>query len=181
MDTKPFLNVVLFLLSIVLVGCDPPGEQICAGRGGDVIVEDLVQLTPFQEIYQQGDTVTIAVSIPSINDFFGATINLNAATNDFSGTMTFGSIQTLLEGNQLTIVKGSQGPTFNNFELPYNLDNGRYELELEIILNRAGDYSFPTANTEVFFVKGSTQCNLYNIGTNFEGRNAENIFSFTVE
>lgn len=181
MTTKILYRSLIFVSIFLFACCDPLGEPLCGGSGGDVIVDDLVTVTPLQTSYQQGDSITIRTNIPNINNYFGLELNMIAATYDPLGSMTFGSIQVLTDQNEVIIEKGLQGDAFNHFELPYNPETGNFELELRVKLNRVGAYSFHTGNSEVFFLKGNDPCNTYTIGTNFQGRDENNIFSFTVE
>lgn len=158
----------VFALLLLLTGC-PGWEPVCK-EGGDVILDDLVHILPFQATYNHGDVITIKVSIPSVNNFFGShTVDIFDATEDHFGQISFGSFDTLLQGNSINIVTGIQGDYPNIFKMPYNPSTDSYELELQVTLNRVGSYSFPTGNSERIDFKGAGDCNFYIIGTSFQG------------
>lgn len=170
----------LVTLSLTLFSC-PSEENNCNGLEGDTIKEDLAIITPLKTIYQQGEIIKITINLPAVNDYFGGTTNLLYVTNDDTCHIGFGTLNEIINGNQVTVLKGTQGAYSNVFDFPFNPSSGNYEFEIEVKLNRLGNYSFVTSNTEIMRLSRTTNCNLYVIGTNFAGRNADRKIEFTVE
>lgn len=176
MGTKLLKFTSLFLLLTTLTGC--PGEEDCFDIGSTARVDDLLELTPLQTSYNQGDIITLKVEIPTTNNYFGETLNLFERTNDFEAQLTTSS--NLFANNQLAFIKGSQGNETNWFNTPYNPENGKYELEIKITLNRLGNYSFITNDS--FHFQGSSKCNRYRLDTNIlHSEPGPGVIEFTVE
>lgn len=160
---------ILFLLA-TLTGC--PGEEDCFDMGSTTRVDDLVTISPFQDVYNIGDIIIYKISIPSTNTyFFGEEIDLFEKTNDYNARIYINPI--IFTDNEVTYVRGSieeYNGGWSNVE--YNSENNMYELEIQIKLLRTGLYSFLSGERVVF--QGSTKCNRYLIETNIEGWDIEN-------
>ena len=80
MGTKLLKLTSLLLLAATLTGC--PGEEECFAPAAITQVDDLILISPFQQIYNQGDVITFSVTIPATNNYFndGTEINLLEAT-----------------------------------------------------------------------------------------------------
>lgn len=168
----------LFLLSIVftLAGC--PGESDCNDTLSIGHKENLIKLIPLQTTYNQGDIVTLKAEIPASNNYFGNSINIFEKTNDYSALLTL-AFNELFISNDLTFVKGSQNQFNNWFDVPYNAQNGNYEIEIKVKLNRTGNYSFVTADS--FEFQGTQNCNRFRLDSNIEGMNSNEKIEFTVQ
>lgn len=134
---------------------------------------NLILLTPLQTTYSKGDELTLKISIPSTNTYFGEEVNLFDITKNTSACLILRS-DSLFQDNNLTFVKGSQGLHPNWFNLPFNSQTEMYELEFKVILNRIGQYSHYNGG-EIDFKKQSP-CPIYRINTDIlwteEGKNA---------
>lgn len=175
MATKLLKITGLFLLLATLTGC--PGEEDCFDMGSTAKVDNLITISPLQTTYNQGDTITFKTTIPAQNNYFGEPLNLFEKTNDFEPKLTTSS--DLFFNNQLNFIKGRQGNEINWFNILYNPNDGKYELEIKITLNKVGNYSFITNDS--FEFQGSTKCNRYRLDTNIEGSNSEGKIEFTVQ
>jgi hypothetical protein len=178
MVTKLLKFTGLFLLLTTLTGC-PGGDEDCFDYGSTARANDLVSITPLQTTYNQGDIVTLKVTIPAINTLFGQEFNLFEKTGDINARLVTTS-RYLFNDNQVTYLKGS----IENYEggwsnVSYNNVTNDYELEILIKLNRTGYYGFITNDS--FEFQGSTKCNRYRLDTNIEGCNGEGKIEFTVQ
>jgi hypothetical protein len=98
----------------------------------------VISLNTFQEIYNQGDEITLKIEIPSSNSYFGEPLNLYDINGD---TATLDVTDILFEDNTLRFIKGNRNETNSFlFDVPYNTTTDMYELEVVITLNRIGEY-----------------------------------------
>lgn len=177
MVTKLLKISGLFLLLATLTGC-PGGEEDCFDIGSTTRVDNLIKIEPLQTTYNQGDVITFKTEVQAFNNYFGEPINLFEKTNDFEALLVLGFDQ-LFADNELTYIKGTQSNFSNWFNVPYNLETGNYELEIQVMLNKIGYYSFSTNDS--FQFQGSTECNRYFIDTNVEGWNSDGKIEFNVQ
>ena len=169
------------ILIFTLTAC-PTGSPNCFPEGGyDAYVDNLIKISNFQSIYNQGDVIIISLQIPSNNSFFTPAVNLLYQTYDFSATASFSNLTSIFTGNDVTIETGSQGQYQNWFEMPVNTTTGNYELKLKVKLNRLGSYSFTNTRETVTFQGEPSACNRYIIITNFADKNSQNRIEFTVQ
>jgi len=162
---------MVVLLILPLMGC--PGGDDCNDLGRVNISPDLITITPLQTVYTQGDEIIFKVSIPNLFDG----VNLLQETGDTSALLILGAEQ-LFINNDLIFIKGSQGNHSNWFNMPYEATTDSYELEVKIVLNKIGQYSFFTDDYIEFIGNG---CNNYEIDTNIEGMNTNNKIEFEVQ
>lgn len=167
----------IFILLTTLTGC--PGDEDCNDLGSSTRVTDLITLTPLQTTYNQGDVVILKIAVPSENIFFGEPLNLFQLTNNNYEALLVTSYSWLFTGNQLTFIKGSQGSETNWFKPIYNDVNENYEFEVEIKLNKTGNYTIITDDSIIF--QGNSSCNRYRLDTNILGSNSEDVIQFTVQ
>lgn len=170
----------ILLITFVFTGC--PDSSDCDDIYNMATVPDLITITPLQQVYSQGDEVILKFSVPSANDYFAYYpdgVNFFEETNDNSGHLSLSSDQLFID-NELTFIMGSQGSYTNWFKVPYNPENGFYELEIRTKLNRTGEYLiYATAH---FDVQGDQNCNRYRLDTNVLGMDSElGTIEFTVE
>ncbi len=171
-NLKKVINIGLVVcLFLLLTAC--PGEEDCFDMGSTIRVNDLIQLTPEQTEYNQGDVVTLSLTIPATNSYFGNELNLFQETADDLARLRLGSFD-LFTDNELNFIIGSQAD--NRFYMPYNSDNDTYKLILEITLNKVGNYSFVTDETIEIIGNG---CDKYIIDTNIVWQ-GDAIIEFTV-
>ena len=156
-----FISLSMSLL-FLLTAC--PGEEDCFDLGSTTRVNDLILLTPKQTEYSQGDEVTLSLSIPATNSYFGNEINLFQETGDDSALLILGFNQLFLD-NHLSFINGDEGNSESNnwYIAYYNQDSQKYELEIEISLDRVGQYSF-YSDSFIDFDGGG--CNKFSINTN---------------
>jgi hypothetical protein len=150
--------IVITLLIFLITGC--PGEEDCFDLGSTTRENDLINLLPEQTEYNQGDLVILSLNLPSTNSYFGNELDLFQETGDDLARLRLGSFD-LFTDNEVDFITGSQAD--NRFFMPYNYDNNTYELKIEIILNKAGNYSFVTDETIEIIGNG---CDRYIIDTN---------------
>lgn len=104
----------------------------------------LITISPLQPSYTVGDRITLSVTVPASNDYFGESIDLIDETGDEMGLLQLISVEgkgDLFQGNQVTVKKGGQGRFPVWFEMAFKAETGNYELEAEITLNRTGSYT----------------------------------------
>ena len=77
----------------------------------------------------------------------------------------------------MTVLKGNQGQYSNGFYVIYNPNNGNYELEVKIKLNRTGNYSFINGGNIII---RKSKYFYYNIDTSLEWTNSPDQINFTV-
>jgi len=153
-----------FLLVFPLITACPDSDEDCDDIGRVANIPNLIQLTPMQDQYTQGEIITLKLEIPNSNSYFESNINFQNATGDDTGFLVL-SAGLLLEDNDVNIVTGRQGGNFNWFIMPLNEQSDNYELELEITLNRLGSYYW---QTEDVFSVNENSCNRYRVDTNVE-------------
>jgi len=176
MGIKIFKILLSVFVLATLMGC--PGEEDCNDLGSDVTVPNLAAITPLQDSYQQGDEITLSLSIPSENNYFGNTIDIFEQTQDSNPLLSFSSDHPF-EGNDLNIIKGTQGEFINQFRMEYNSMNNSYELIVEIALNRIGQYIIESVGDRIDF-QGNDFCNRFLIETNIQGVNSDFKIEFEV-
>ncbi len=123
----------------------------------------LVTISPLQNSYSAGDTITLSASIPATNNFFGETVNLLEETGDETGLLKFIAVEgqgDLFQDNEITINRGNQGQFPVWFEMTINSETGNYELNFEITLNRTGSYTMLTDGSVDF---GASDCPDYRL------------------
>jgi hypothetical protein len=178
MDTKHIFNTLkltgALILMLILTSC--PGVEDCNDLNSITRVDDLILLTPEQSTYSQGDVVTLSLTIPATNTYFGNERNLFLETGDDFARLALTFNQLFID-NQIDIIKGNQANSINRFYMPYNPENDSYELEVKITLNRVGNYSFVTDDTIEIIGNG---CNRFIIDTNVLW-SGDAIIEFTVQ
>ncbi|NER18079.1 hypothetical protein [Spongiivirga citrea] len=163
--------IFLLLLSPLLMATQCEDDE-CIFEETSV---DIMTLSPLQETYTKGDTITMTINLPASNNFFGSSRNLFNETADPTALVVLLSDNIFLE-NSLNFVSGSQGRFSNWFVLPYNSETEAYELEVEVTLNRTGTYShFNGGDIEI----GRSNCPDFSLESKF--LNVEDQFiEFTV-
>lgn len=178
MVTKFIKFTGLFLLLTTLTGC-PGGDEDCFDYGATARVDDLITLLPLQTIYNQGDIVTLKVTVPATNTYFGQQLNLLEETNDFEARVQT-SYSNLFIGNQLEFINGNQSSQTNWFNAIYNSNNQTYELQIKITFNKVGNYTLNT-NDYILF-QGNQKCNRYRLDTNIlHNEPGPGVIEFTVQ
>jgi hypothetical protein len=150
------LFIYLMIAISFAASCDPP-EQFCNDVGRSAFLENLYSLQPLQKTYKKGDEIIYQMKIPSVNTFFGDTVDIYGETKD-EKAYVFGD-DDLFVGNKITFQSGNQGVHPNQFYMKYI--DGVYSLVFKIELNRPGNYVFGTEQKIHFEGKGD--CNFYNI------------------
>lgn len=178
MVTKLLKLTGLFLLLTTLTGC-PGGDDDCFDYGATARVDNLITLLPLQSVYNQGDIITLKIIIPTLNNYFGQELNLFEKTNDLNARLVTTS-RYLFTDNQVTYLKGSMEAYNGGWSnIIYNNVTGEYELEIQVKLNRVGNYSFFTDDSIEF--QGSSKCNRYRLDTNIAGWNTDGKIEFSVQ
>lgn len=169
---------ILSCLSLLLLLNNCFGGEDCNSGLGDIEVNDMLKVTPFSQNYAQGDTITFKLDVPSQNEFFGYDTDIYTRINKNYGKILISNFKSFSDGNEVIPVKATQ-ITENQFNFPYNATSNSYELELKVVLNRLGLYSFYTSNTITF--QGSSKCDFFHIRTNIEGHTGPSKLEFTVQ
>ncbi|PVW14780.1 hypothetical protein [Marixanthomonas spongiae] len=157
--------VYILILSPVLMATTCEDNECSVIESPDNKTIDLIEFTPLQAEYNQGDALLLTINVPATNTYFEEEINLREATGDKVAKITLFS-SNIFDDNKLNFIKGSQGREANWFNLPYNKKTERYELEVEITLNRTGLY-FHYNGGEIDF--GTSNCPDYTLKTNILG------------
>jgi len=161
--------ITIILFSLVFIGCPNDDYYKCWRK---VKKDGLMIVSPLQETYNQGDTITLKLNIPSVNNYFGNEINLFLETGGKTPYFWdyFMQISGSQEENDIILIKGNR--LIPEFELFYDSVNKVYELEVQIVFNKTGIYSFIPIGT-VFFPKktGTYKCgdSGFIIHTNIQG------------
>ncbi len=170
---------LLGLLSLTLTFMACPGEDTdCFDLGSIAEVPDLILLTPEQTTFAAGDELLLKLSIPATNTYYGTEKNLYALTGDESAKLVLNFSQPFID-NQLIFIKGSQSDNPNWFDMPYNTLTDMYELEVRVILNRLGDYSFIRLGS--VHIQGDEYCNRFRLDTNVNWVTTNGKIEFTVQ
>lgn len=173
---KFFYRVIFILLISITSSCNLSMGEPDTGTITTTKLE-LIKISPVQQVYNQGDFITLKLDLPSINNYFdGPSVNLLQSTNDYDAQLALLFSQLFVD-NEVTVLKGNQGEFSNWFYAIYNPNNGNYELEVKIKLNRTGNYSFVNGGNIV--VKKSKYF-IYYMNTNIEWTNNSDQINFTV-
>lgn len=165
---KRIIFLVIFCPYLLAIQCP---DQECA------LIENweqnsfvpLLNITPIESSYNAGDVITLSATIPANNDFFEEEVNLLDASGNETGLLQLIAVEgqgDLFQGNEVTINKGIQGQFPVWFEMPLNTATGNYELEVDVTLNRTGDYMMLTDGYVDF---GSSDCPDYRLNFLFVG------------
>ncbi len=160
-----YLSILTFIIIPYLLAIDCEDDCMVIEN---VYLEEyvsIISLSPLQEIYDAGDEVSLSISLPASNTYFGDAINLFEETGEESATVVLLS-DNLFTDNDMSFVTGSQGRFSNWFTMPYNTQTGMYELEVTITLNRSGAYSHYNGGKVQF---GASDCPNYELNVLFEG------------
>ena len=181
---KKTLGILIILsLSLLFTACPSDDIPDCIPIGGDVIVNDLVILTPLQSTYQRGDIINVKLTIPAQSNYFAGR-NIFIQTNVLFGIFTFEEIRNegLIQGNILNLVSGVPSGISGKYNFPYNLNTTNYEFEANITLNRLGNYKvFSSKNSHIVTFNEANECNKFIIRTNKAGGNASGNIEFVVQ
>lgn len=138
-----YKNVLKFIaLAMVLMSFQCEEDEVICNTAEASLVNDagILFLTPLQETYNEGDVLTLKVTLPSSNTIFGAEEDIFETSQDLTAILSFPG-QGILTENMIEFIRGGQGPDLNTLTLNYNQDTDAYELEATITLNRLGAYS----------------------------------------
>jgi len=148
----------------------PPCYKIIEGNKNAM---DLVTVSPIQNIFEKGDTITYKISVPSTNTYFGEEIDLFEKTNDHNPILNVSTGYVMFEDNESIYIKGSLNSLhYSEFNMEYDSTNNIYELEVQVVLLRTGLYPIPTHHS-ITFSRGDCEDN-YIIFTNTKGWEADN-------
>lgn len=135
----------------------------------------LISVSPIQDSYTAGDILTLRVTVPASNEYYGEPVNFLESTGDESGLLQLISWEgkgDLFQDNTVTFKKGSQGEYSTWFEMPFNAETGNYEFEADITLNRTGAYTM-LADGSVEF--GSSDCPSFILNMSYSGIDAQSL------
>ena len=173
---KFFYRVIFILLISITSSCNLSMGEPDTGTITTTKLE-LIKISPVQQVYNQGDFITLKLDLPAINNYFdGSSINLLQLTNDYDAKLSLFFNQLFVD-NEVTVLKGNQGQYSNGFYVIYNPNNGNYELEVKIKLNRTGNYSFINGGNIII---RKSKYFYYNIDTSLEWTNSPDQINFTV-
>ncbi len=173
---KRFYKIIFIILISITSSCNISMGEPDTGTITTTKLE-LIKISPIQQVYNQGDFITLKLDFPAINNYFdGTSINLLQSTNDYDAQLSLFFNQLFID-NEVILVKGNQGQYSNSFYVIYNPNNGNYELEVKIKLNRTGNYSFINGGNIII---RKSKYFYYNIDTNIEWTNNADQISFTV-
>ncbi|MDZ7807547.1 MAG: hypothetical protein U5K71_10575 [Gracilimonas sp.] len=161
---KVIFITLSLITTIIMTTC---GEDcVSVENFGEENITDIMSIAPLQTSYQQGAKITIAINLPASNNYFSEPVNLFDETSDESALVVLDDDDLFVE-NSLTFIKGSQGQYSNWFFLPYNSQNGMYELEIQITLDRLGTYSQPKYGRIYLGPSDPTACAAYLLNVQF--------------
>ena len=155
-----------------------PGEENCDDIGSSIRIDGLIKLIPEKKVYKKSDTITLKLTIPVVNNYFGNQLNINNVIDGNSPKLTMIGFKQLSKDNRLEFISGNQGEFDNWLILDNDESEGNYKLEILIILDRIGFYSIVSDDYIIF--NGKSDCNEYLIATNIEW-SEYGIIEFTVE
>lgn len=156
---------ILLLLSPLLLATQCFDDECFTAENlesEEAYVKNMI-ISPLESQYQIGDKISFTVNVPAYSDFVGSQINMFEESGDQTALLVHDD--ELFNGNRIRFEKGSQGRYPNWFMMPFNFDTNRYELELTVMLDRAGEYSIPNYG---FIEIGDSGCPDYRINVLFE-------------
>ncbi len=130
----------LLYLFLPFMAIDCEDDCIVQENWEEENVTRLMEFSQLQDVYNQGDILTLTAAVPSENDFFGRVVDINSESNDDTALLVLSDDNIFLENN-LDFKTGQQGRFANWFLLPFNAATGMYELEVDVELQRTGAYS----------------------------------------
>jgi len=171
MVTKILKQVGIFSILLTLTAC--PVKEDCNDLGRTIEMSNLMHITPLQQVYNQGDIITVSLEIPRV--FQG--VDLLAETGDRDVLLTL-SDDDLFINNTIDFIVGSRNSDHSNwFYLSYIESSELYKLEFQVTLSRQGEYDMFTSEDSINFV--GSNCNRYFIDTSIDGA-INNRIQFTV-
>ena len=152
-----------------MMKCDDGGESPCDMYTNYANEQELIILSPLKTTYNIGESVKLKFSLPSKMKVNSKEIDIYQATKSTSGSLAL-NLSELFKGNTVIFIKGKKIDDYK-FSPEYSNATDSYELEIDIVLNRAGIYSFESfANfQERESVDGS--CIFLQLATDIKGRN----------
>ena len=130
--------------------------------------------------------INIKLTIPAQNNYFGGTpLNIYVLNRATFGELIFQTYASndFFKGNLITIISGTLVEAPSLFYFPLNFNTGNYEFEINVTLNRLGNYKLPsfkgTSDTIVFV--GNDFCKRLILTTNKAGANADGNIEFVVQ
>jgi len=121
----------------------------------------LLFISPLQNIYTKGDTITFSSYLSPSEVYFQEYF----WGRDYKPHSEF-SVLNFITDNEFTVVKGFINE-YGQIDLEYNKENNSYELEIQIRLLRTGQYL--THSHDRIMFKGEKKCDLYTIDTSIVG------------
>ena len=156
-----------FLLVPLMSKCGEGIEEPCSDYTNYTSIDNLGKITPLKVSYAQGETVKFKFSLDSKISLINKDIDIYQTTKASPGFLAI-NLTEFLKGNAVTYVKGNL-VSENLYNVVYNSITDAYELEIDVILNRKGIYSFTSyANFEERRSQEGV-CVYASIGTQIEG------------
>lgn len=141
-----FLNVFLsVLLAPLMMRCTDGRENPCDVYTNYTNEKDLVTLSPLKQSFQKGETIKLKFSLSSKLKVDTKSIDIFQSTKRTSGVLSV-NLSELFKDNTVIFVKGNKLEE-HKFSAIYNSTTDSYELEIDVVLNRQGIYSFSTFTT----------------------------------
>ena len=85
---KFFYRVIFILLISITSSCNLSMGEPDTGTITTTKLE-LIKISPVQQVYNQGDFITLKLDLPAINNYFdGSSINLLQLTNDYDAKLS---------------------------------------------------------------------------------------------
>ncbi|WP_123962817.1 MULTISPECIES: hypothetical protein [Chryseobacterium] len=175
-----FLNIFLSVFLIpLMMQCDNRGENPCDQYTNVLNEQDLILISPTKQSYTQGETIKLKFSVPSKMKVSSKDIDIFQTTKQSSGILRI-YLSELFQDNTVNFVKGKKIDDFSSSPV-YNSITDSYELEVDIILNKKGIYSFDSLATFQDREFEDGQCVFIQIITSIKGNNiSDNRFEFVV-
>lgn len=183
---KILLPLILTSFCFMLMGCpENLRSDECRDQWKTVQnVPDLVRITPLNETYHIGDTMTVEISIDSQSDFFDEPVDMyqyTLAEEIMGGGLALQGDQSLFDNNN-TVLKGDLRivDISKIMFLIYYPEDHAYRFKCVFEFSEVGEYQIPNFFRIVFH--GEDLCRVVNIDrTNILGISQnESFYSFTV-
>ncbi|RMB56789.1 hypothetical protein EAX61_13410 [Dokdonia sinensis] len=183
MGTKNIFFKYFFIILITTTSCslfsDDDGCSDDQNDSRPITVEGLLEITPLNTEYNQGDIIEVTLTLPSANNFFSTPVDLFDETGTIESWIEGFDHTELTAENTITLESGRLENNGRAYVI-YNEDNNDYELIYRVTLERTGTYEILVSPSYRLRFPTNNACD-FEVETSLNGFSTEEITNFTFE